>query len=497
MDIRAAWKGLWSRGRPIPAEAKISQTGAVIVAAAGIGQPRYTPVRYDRLAAEGFTANAVAYRCVGDIAQGIGSLVWTLRRRGAPGFLDHHPLPTLLARPNPASGGARFFETVAAFYLLAGNSYLEGVGPGPEAPPRELWSLRPDRMRVIPGSRGLPQGYEYEANGRKLRWEADPLSGRAPILHLKSFHPIDDWYGLSRIEAAARAIDAHNESGAHNLALLQNGARPSGAVVFKPTDAAGRPAQLSDQQRREIQGQLEDRFQGPRNAGRPLFLEGDFDWLDMGLSPKDMDFLHLKAMSAREIALAFGYPAYLLGLPEGATFSNVAEARLALWEQTIMPLADLLRDELANWLLPRFGDDLELDYDRDRIPALAERRRQVWERVAHADFLTLNERRAEIGYGPVVVYLEKRREAEAALAALAGAAGNPVDPAEFPLLAAELGVTANDLQAVANAVPAAAKSWTQAAAAIEGARLKAKRDVGTAASEAEVDAALAAIVWGA
>ena len=160
--------------------------------------------------------------------------------------------------------------------------------------------------------------------------------------------------------------------------------------------AAGAQAQFD-----RLKGELEANYQGAAHAGRPLLLEGGLDWKPLSLSPKDMDFIQLKAMSAREIALAFGYPAYLLGLPEGATFSNVAEARLHLWEQTILPLADLLRDELANWLLPRFGDDLELDYDRDRISAMAERRRQVWERVARADFLTLNERRAEVGYGPV------------------------------------------------------------------------------------------------
>jgi HK97 family phage portal protein len=401
MGVRAAWKALWSRGERIGAEVKTSATGPAIVATAGVGQPRYTPVRYDRLAAEGFNANAVVYRCVTDIAQGIGSLSWTLRRKRAADFFDTHPLLTLLARPHPGASGMRLFEAAAAYYLLAGNSYLEGVAPNGDAAPRELWPLRPDRMRVIPGPQGLPEGYEYEANGRKVRWPADPIAGRSPILHIKSFHPTEDWYGLSRIEAAARAIDGHNESGAHNLALLQNGARPSGAVVFKPTDAAGHPAQLSEQQRRDIQEQIEERFQGPRNAGRPLFLEGDFNWLEMGLSPKDMDFINLKASSAREIALAFGYPGYLLGLPEGATFSNVAEARLALWEQTILPLADLIRDELMHWLVPRFGEDLELDYDRDRISALAERRRQVWERVQRADFLTINERRAEVGFGPI------------------------------------------------------------------------------------------------
>jgi phage portal protein BeeE len=167
MGIRAAWKGLWSRGRPVPREAKASAAGPLIVASAGVGQPRYTPVRYDRLAAEGFNANSVAYRCVTDIAQGIGSLSWTLRRRRAASFLDSHPLLTLLARPNPGSSGARLFEATAAYYLLAGNSYLEGVGPGSDAAPRELWPLRPDRMRVIPGPQGLPRATSTRRMGAR------------------------------------------------------------------------------------------------------------------------------------------------------------------------------------------------------------------------------------------------------------------------------------------------------------------------------------------
>ncbi len=97
----------------------------------------------------------------------------------------------------------------------------------------------------------------------------------------------------------------------------------------------------------------------------------------------------------------------------------------------------------------------------------------------------------------MVVYMEKRREAEASLEALATAGGQPVDPAEFPLLAAELGITGSDLTAVAETVLSAARSWVNAAAAIEGARLKAKRNVDDARTAAEIDAVLAAIVWGA
>jgi hypothetical protein len=96
-----------------------------------------------------------------------------------------------------------------------------------------------------------------------------------------------------------------------------------------------------------------------------------------------------------------------------------------------------------------------------------------------------------------VVYQEKRREAEAAVAALDAAAGEPVDPAQFPLLAAELSLSGLGLRDLALAVLAKAQEWTAAAAAIEGTRLKAKRDIGAAASVEEIDGIVDALSWGA
>jgi hypothetical protein len=256
-------------------------------------------------------------------------------------------------------------------------------------------------MRVIPGPQGLPEGYEYEANGRKVRWPADPIAGRSPILHIKSFHPTDDWYGLSRIEAAARAIDGHNESG-----RAQPGAVAEWRAAFwrggVQADRRRRPSGAA--QRAATPGHSgADRGAFPGSAQcRPAALpRRRFQLARNGAVAEGHGFHQSQGFLGARDRAGLRISGYLLGLPEGATFSNVAEARLALWEQTILPLADLMRDELMHWLVPRFGEDLELDYDRDRISALAERRRQVWERVQRADFLTINERRAEVGFGPI------------------------------------------------------------------------------------------------
>jgi HK97 family phage portal protein len=199
------------------------------------------------------------------------------------------------------------------------------------------------------------------------------------------------------LEAAAVPVDVHNAASAWNKALLDNSARPSGALVY------GRPdgSVLSDNQFERLKRELEDNYQGARNAGRPLLLEGGLDWKAMSLSPKDMDFLEAKHSAAREIALAFGVPPMLLAIPGDNTYSNYQEANRVFWRQTVLPLADRIACALSHWLAPAFGPGLRLAVDTDAVEALASDRAALWERVNASGFLTVNEKRAMVGFGPV------------------------------------------------------------------------------------------------
>ena len=96
-------------------------------------------------------------------------------------------------------------------------------------------------------------------------------------------------------------------------------------MVFNPKDAnSGLTIRHSDDQRRQISDDINNRFSGAKNSGRTMLLEGDFDWKEMGLSPKDMDFMNAKNKSARDIALCFGVPAQLVGIPDSQTYVNIA-----------------------------------------------------------------------------------------------------------------------------------------------------------------------------
>ena len=255
-------------------------------------------------------------------------------------------------------------------------------------------------MKVVAGSRGLPSAYLYSVGGSSKRWEADIKTGESMIRHLKTFNPLDDWYGQSPLEAAARAVDLRNAADDHNNALLHNGARPSGALVYDPRDKTTSDRLKPDQFDR-LKTQMEEQYQGAGNAGRPMLLEGGLRWEQMGLSPIDLDFLNAKNTSSRDISLAFGVPPQLLGIPGDSTFSNYQEARLALWEETVIPLLKHLRDELNLWLAPMFGAGLELDFDLDDVPALALRRQARMEAFDKVSFLTVNEKRESAGWDKV------------------------------------------------------------------------------------------------
>lgn len=364
-----------------------------------LSQPTWMRRDYTKFADEGYRRNVIAYRCIGMIAAGAASVPWKLsekRARAARRILEQHPLLALLDRPNPLQGSTELCEALFTHRLIAGNAFLHAAGPRGEAP-LELHVLRPDRMTIVPGAGGVPKAYRYSIDGRSVDMNVDAITGQSRVLHLRNVHPLDDWYGLSPMEAAAYSIDQHNQCAAWNQSLLQNGARPTGALMVKAGE--GQPGTLNEMQFTRLRQQLDEQFVGAANAGRPLLLEGGLEWKEMSLSPRDMDFVQIKHSSARDVALAFGVPPQLLGIPGDNTYANLAEARLALWEQTILPLLESVTDALNNWLVPMYGDTLELSLDTDAIPALAAKRDAYWERIAKADFLSAEEKRRLLGIG--------------------------------------------------------------------------------------------------
>lgn len=375
-------------------EVKASAAGRVAAAAQGSGRALWGGRDTGGLTRSGFLGNPVGFRAVKLIAEAAAAV--PLVCQDAERRYEVHPVLDLMRRPNPAQGRAELFEALFGQILLTGNGYLEAVDVAESGLPAELHVLRSDRVSVVPGADGWPVAYEYAVGGRKHRF--DMTGSPDPICHIRSFHPSDDHYGMSPMQAAQVAVEVHNSASAWSRALLDNAARPSGAIIYKGADGQG---VLSPEQYDRLVCEMEGHHQGARNAGRPMLLEGGLDWKPMGFSPSDMEFHQTKLAAAREIAMAFGVPPMLIGIPGEATYANYAEAHRAFYRLTVLPLATRVAAGVGWWLSEHLGCEIDLRPDLDQIPALAEERDQHWQRVGAAGFLTEAEKRAALGLPPL------------------------------------------------------------------------------------------------
>ena len=367
-------------------ELKASAAGPVI-SYHSAGRVAWSPRDMASLTRTGFQGNPVGFRAVKLIAEAAAAL--PLICQDDTTRYDVHPVTDLLARPNAAQGRAELLEALYGQLVLTGNGYLEAVA-AEDGTPVELHVLRSDRMSVVPGADGWPVAYDYTVGGRKHRFA---VTDRAPVLHVKNFHPQDDHYGHSAMQAAAQAVDVHNSASGWSKALLDNAARPSGALVYDGPEGASMTAEQFDR----LSSELEAHHMGARNAGRPMLLEGGLDWKPMGFSPSDMEFHRTKDAAAREIALAFGVPPMLLGIQGEATYANYQEAHRAFFRLTVLPLATRVTAAISAWLEGYTGERVTLRPDLDQVPALSAERDAQWARVAGADFLTRAEKRALLG----------------------------------------------------------------------------------------------------
>lgn len=347
------------------------------------------PASYEARVREALARNPVASRAIRLVTESAGAAPLKIGGGDSGGG----GVAALIARPNPRETGAAFVETLAAHLLLHGNAFINAA-IGSDGRPAELHALRPERVTVEADASGWPAAYLYRAGDTAVRLPAPGggEAGGAGVLHIRMLNPLDDHYGLGCLAAAAGAVAAHNAAAKWNRALLDNAARPSGALVFEGEGP------LSADQFSRLKSEMEASFAGAGNAGRPMLLEGGLKWQALSMSPADMDFAGMQAASARDIALALGVPPMLLGLPGDNTYANYSEANRALWRLTVLPLVGRITAALTHWLR-HWWPDASVVIDKDDIPALSHDREILWAQVTAADFLSAEEKRRLLGLG--------------------------------------------------------------------------------------------------
>lgn len=344
--------------------------------------------------------NPIVYRCVNLISSNLASNKILLYQKIDDKIIEitSHSIIDLLNKPNDRLSGKQFFEEISANLLLHGNCYIH-LNKDSSGMIKSMNLLRPDRVSVSVNQSNQSLDYNYNINDKNYIFNNFNIkSTNNEIIHIKNFNPYNDLYGLSPLLVAKQSIEQYDSAIEWNKSLLKNGARPSGALIIKDKNGNG---YLTDEQFYRLKQEIEEKFSGEGNSGKVMLLEGSMEWKEMGISPRDMDFIMTKDSAARDIAISFNIPAQILGIKGDNTFNNMKEARNALWEEAIIPLLEKIISCFNNIISQYYGSDFFISYDEDKIPNMIERRQELWNNVNNATFISDQEKREMLGFSSI------------------------------------------------------------------------------------------------
>jgi len=318
--------------------------------------PIYSDMSVHKATREGYKISVWVYRATRTIIQAASAVPWiVMDKDGEP--IKGHPLELILRNPNPEFSGQDLIEILIAHLELVGNALWQPVIVGKQI--KEIWPVMPDLVRPIPS----------KERGEWLKGWDVTIDGRHEILpphqfiHFMQVDPGNPYWGISPLMAAARTVDTDNEAQDTQKISMQNRGLVDGVFTHE--------APLTQEQFEEARRQIREKFLDKSRRREPWVLGAGAKWNQMSLTPVEMDFIASRLVNMRAIAAAFGLDPWWLGDKQASTFSNVAEARKALYEDVIIPLLDDIRSTINLKISPMYGD-ISVTYDLSGIPALRE-----------------------------------------------------------------------------------------------------------------------------
>ena len=299
---------------------------------------------------------------------------------------DDHPAQRVLNGSNRWQSRGDLWRATETYLSLWGSAFwaLERDETGRW----ELWSLRPDRMRIIPDKRRYIKGFVYMGVLGPVAYTADE------IVWMRYFNPLDEYAGLSPIAPVRLSADMGLDALKFNRSFFKNYAMPD--IIFTAEEA------MSDEEVDDFYERWEKRYKGPGSAHRPAiasFIKDIKTISSVGLSQRDMEFVKGLQWSLEDVSRVYGVPPPLLSDYEHATFANINTAEKLFWRNTMVPEMKFIEEQLNVKLLPQLGyPELRAEFDLSEIEALQDDEDSKVEReskLLDRGVLTINEIRRE------------------------------------------------------------------------------------------------------
>jgi HK97 family phage portal protein len=261
----------------------------------------------------------------------------------------------LVRHPGPEFSWQDLMEFVIAHLELVGNALwqpamVNGI-------PKELWPVLPDLVSPVPSDRPGEWLKGWQVSSIGGQWMEPPEK----FIHFMQMDPGNPYWGTSPLMAAARTIDCDNEAQDTQKVSMQNRGTPSG-VFAHDND-------MTEEQFEEARRRVRELYLSKSTRREPWVLGGGVKWQQMGLTPVEMDYIASRLQNLRAIAAAFGISPIFLGDMEQSTMDNMRQARLALYEDVVIPLLDDVKSTMNLRLAPMY-DGATITYDLSNVSAL-------------------------------------------------------------------------------------------------------------------------------
>lgn len=331
------------------------------------------------------------------IADAVSSIDIVLKDKNGKFIYEHEALK-LLKNPNPFVDGQLFLSELVSYYLLTGNAYINIIG---EQKPLEINNYNPNSITIQSATDGYANDYTYSSSNinsiyRRASDKRFIDSRKNELIHLRSFNPrfsSTNLVGVSHFAGCQLEIAQYILASIHNRSLLENQARPSGLLTYKGN------ASLEQSQIDELRNFILTKLSGARNTGEPLFLGGDFDWIQLSQSVKDMDFPSLKKSVAEAIYSAVKIPLPMIS-PDNMSFANMDASKYIFYDNAVLPVLKRILQFFSAKILTRYKntEGLQYSFDESAIEALEARKYDTATKASKLGVLTDNEVRNIIGY---------------------------------------------------------------------------------------------------
>ncbi len=315
-------------------------------------------------------------------------------------ILKDHPVLELLKQPSPYYTQGLFLEVLAKDYLVTNESHIVAIG-NINRPPLELQPISPSNISIDEGMGGtpnsiivagstLPGSYLPDNRKKNVRYYN---GGLREAYYIRGYSTRNNSLlrGQSLLVSASKEARQHILGSNHNVSILEKGGRIS--LVFHFEEDVG----VDDL--KAIKQRINEEYSGANKAGTiGVTSGGKLDIQELSKNNKDMEFTNLQQMAKFAVASQYDLPLALI-TTDAQTFDNFKEAKLALYDDAILPLANRLLDGLSAFLLPRYGIDptkTRITYDVDTITALVMRRNSELKLLKELDIFNDNELRGRI-----------------------------------------------------------------------------------------------------